>query len=235
MFFTVSNLSKHQRMRKIVSYALSTAFLAAGITACAKSTKGKVTNEWKVVSYVKTESYSDPDQDYSNNSTMNLTETSFTQQNSSVDGSLAVSSTYNGSVNLHELTIKKDGTWSWKRDMTYDYGNGDGNKIVDEQAGTWTFVGKTKGDDFKKNERLLFNILSETRTSSQIDNQAVVNQFSSNETYLAGENILIYTIKESSQKEMLLESVNDVAITMNHGSSSGNSDKQTITMTLKEK
>lgn len=235
MFFTINNLSKHRRMRKIVSYALSAAFLAAGMAACAKSTKGKVTNEWKVVSYVKTESYSDPDQAYSNNSTMNLTETSFTQQNQSVDGGMSVSSDYSGSVNSHEMTVKKDGTWSWKRDMTYDYGNGAGNKIVDEQTGTWTFVGKTKGDEFKKNERLLFNILSETRTSSQLNNQVVVSQFSSNDTYLTGENVLIYTIKESKRKEMELESVNDVSITTNYGSSSGNSDKQTITMILKEK
>lgn len=222
-------------MRKIVSYALSTALLAAGLAACAKSTKGKVSNEWKVVSFVKTESYSDPDQEYSHNSTLNLTETSFTQQNSSVDGGMSVSNTSSGSVNSHEMIIKKDGTWSWKRDMTYDYGNGDGNKIVDEQTGTWTFVGKTKGDDFKKNERLLFNILSETRTSSQIVDQAVVNQFSSNETYLAGENVLIYTIKESSRKEMQLESFNDVAITSDYGSSSGNTNKEMTTITLKEK
>jgi hypothetical protein len=222
-------------MRKIVSYALSTMFLAAGMAACAKSTKGKVANEWKVVSYVKTESYSDPDQNYSNSSAMNLTETSFTQQSTSTNGGMSVNNNYSGSVNEHELIIKKDGTWSWKRDMTYDYGNGDGNKTIDEQTGTWTFVGKTKGDDFKKNERLLFNILSETRTSSQITNQVVVNQFASNKTYLAGENVLIYTIKESKRKEMELESVNDVAITSDYGSSSGNTDKEMTTMTLKEK
>jgi hypothetical protein len=222
-------------MRRIVSYTLSTVFLAAGLAACAKSTKGKVANEWKVVSYVRSESYSDPDQDYSNSLTMNLTETSFTQKSMNTNGGLSVNSVYSGSVNAHEMTIKKDGTWSWKRDMTYDYGNGDGNKIVDEQTGTWTFVGKTKGDDFKKNERLLFNILSETRTSSQITNQVVVNQFSSNETYLTGENVLIYTIKESRKKEMELEWVNDVSITTDYGSSSGNTDKESVTMTLKEK
>lgn len=222
-------------MRKFVSYALSTVFLAAGMAACAKSTKGKVTNEWKVVSYVKTESYSDPDLDYSNSMTKNLTETSFTQQSVSTDDGVSVNSNSSGSVNAHEMTIKKDGTWSWKRDMTYDYGNGNGNNIVDEQTGTWTFVGKTKGDDFKKNERLLFNILSETRTSSQINNQVVVSQFSSNETYLTGENVLIYTIKESKQKEMELEWVNDVAITTDYGSSSGNVKKESVTMTLKEK
>lgn len=222
-------------MRKFVSYALSTVFLAAGMAACAKSTKGKVTNEWKVVSYVRAESYSDPDLDYSNSMTTSLTETSFTQQSTSTNGGLSVNSNNNGSVNAHEMIIKKDGTWSWKRDMTYDYGNGSGNNIVDEQTGTWTFVGKTKGDDFKKNERMLFNILSETRTSSQINNQVVVNQFSSNETYLTGENVLIYTIKESKQKEMELEWVNDLAITTDYGSSSGNVKKESVTMTLKEK
>lgn len=222
-------------MRKIFSYALSTVFVAAGMAACAKSTKGKVSNEWKVVSYQKTESYIDNSLDYSNSSTMNLQETSFTQKSESTDDGMTVSSNYSGSVNAHELTIKKDGTWTWKRDLTYDYGSGSASRIVDEYTGTWTFVGKSKGDEFKKNERLLFNILTEQRTSSQISNQVVVSQFSSNQTWLAGENIEIYTIRESKKDELQLELVNDVTVTFHQGSSTGNADKESVTMTLKEK
>ena len=45
-------------MKKIINYSLSLAFLAFGMASCAKSNKGKVTNEWKIVSYLKNDSFS---------------------------------------------------------------------------------------------------------------------------------------------------------------------------------
>ncbi len=163
-------------MRKIVSYALSVAFLAAGLISCAKSTKGKVTNEWKVVSYLKTESNTNQQSAFSHTSTLNMTENSLTMQHVSVDDGMTVTSNYTGTVNAFHLTISKDGTWSSNEDLTYDLGNGDEQRNVNEKSGTWSFVGKTKGDDFKKNERILFNVLTHKLTANQIHNQTVVNQ-----------------------------------------------------------
>ena len=220
-------------MRKIVSYALSVAFLAAGLISCAKSTKGKVTNEWKVVSYLKTESNANQQSAFSHTSTLNMTENSLTMQHVSVDDGMTVTSNYTGTVNAFHLIISKDGTWSSNQDLTYDLGNGDEQRNVNEKSGTWSFVGKTKGDDFKKNERILFNVLTHKLTANQIHNQTVVNQISTLETFLTGENTEIYTIKESKKKEMEMELVNEVNITSGNGET--NTDKLTVNMALKEK
>ncbi len=222
-------------MKKIINYVLSLAFLAFAMASCAKSTKGKVTNEWKIVSYLENDSFSNQG-GQSGSTITNMTETTYTQEFTNSNGGNTVVNSNSGTVNTHELILKKDGTWSLNKDLTQDNGNGYSNKSIYEQTGTWTFVGKTKGDDFKKNERLLFNVLSAKRTSIGMNNQVVFSQFASNDTYLTGELVLIYTIKESSQKEMELELVNDVAITGDYGSNPGtNTDKLSVSMTLKQK
>ncbi|MGV3612536.1 MAG: hypothetical protein ACO1N0_16375 [Fluviicola sp.] len=225
-------------MKKIINYSLSLAFLALGMASCAKSNKGKVTNEWKIVSYLKNDSFSNQGSQSGSNM-MNMTETTFTQHLlSSFNGTVMAEDSHSGIVNSHELILKKDGTWSLIEDLTHDYDSNvnSNTRQVFEQTGTWTFVGKTKGDDFKKNERLLFNVLTEKKTSTYTDNDVVVSQYSMNHTYLTGENVLIYTIKESKKKEMELELVNDVAVTSNYGSNPGtNTDKLSINMTLKQK
>ena len=221
-------------MQKNVSYALSLALLVVGMASCAKSTKGKVTNEWKVVSYSENDSFSNAG-GQSGATITTMTETTYTQDFTSSNGGMTSSNSSSGTVNAHELILKKDGTWSLIEDLTNNQGNGSSRNVT-EQTGTWAFVGKTKGDDFKKNERLLFNILTKKRTSAYTVTQIVVNQFSENDTYLTGENVLIYTIKESGKKEMELELVNDVAVTGDYGSNPGtNTDKLTISMTLKQK
>jgi hypothetical protein len=167
----------------------------------------------------------------------NMTETAYTKQFSTSFNGVAIVDESSGIVNVHELILKKDGTWALNRDFTEQYENGASSKVVFEQTGTWTFVGKTKGDDFKKNERLLFNVLTEKKNSVYTNNdQVVVSQFTSNDTYLTGELVLIYTIKESKNKELELELVNDVAVTGDYGSNPGtNTDKLSVSMTLKQK
>lgn len=223
-------------MKKIISYSFSLALLAVVMTSCAKSTKGKVTNEWKVVSYLENDSFSNQG-GQSGSTITNMTETAYTKQFSTSFNGVAIVDESSGIVNVHELILKKDGTWVLNRDFTEQYENGASSKVVFEQTGTWTFVGKTKGDDFKKNERLLFNVLTEKKNSVYTnDEQVVVSQFTSNDTYLTGELVLIYTIKESKNKELELELVNDVAVTGDYGSNPGtNTDKLSVSMTLKQK
>ena len=223
-------------MKKIISYSFSLALLAVVMTSCAKSTKGKVTNEWKVVSYLENDSFTNQG-GQSGSTITNMTETTYTKQFSTSFNGVAIVDENSGIVNLHELLLKKDGTWALNRDFTEHYENGASSKVVFEQTGTWTFVGKTKGDDFKKNERLLFNVLTEKKNSVYTnDEQVVVSQFTSNDTYLTGELVLIYTIKESKNKELELELVNDVAVTGDYGSNPGtNTDKLSVSMTLKQK
>jgi hypothetical protein len=220
-------------MNKITSYTLSISLLAVGMSmaSCAKSTKRKVANEWKVASYLKTESNSNGGGG-SNESKLTMTETSFTSDNTSTSNGNTTSSHSEGTVNSHVIEIKKDGTWIWTQDASYTGNNNNSARTVTEQSGTWSFVGKTKGDDFKKNERILLNILTKKVTSSQISNQVVVSESTTNETFLTGENVQIYTINESKNKEMELEFTEDIASTSGN---SVNTTKTSINMTLKQK
>jgi hypothetical protein len=188
-------------MKRISYYSLSITFLAVGLASCGKTTTGKMTNEWRVTSYQeKTELVNTSGDMAMSTVSSNGSDVSNEETN---DPSTGPSTTQfqAGTVNAFEYTIKKDGTWSMIKDFTYEYPNGTDNR-KQVKSGTWSFIGKTKGDDFKKNERILFNVLSETETVIQTSNQVVViNQVSSN-TYLTGENILIYTISESKKDQL---------------------------------
>lgn len=225
-------LTKYHNMRKITVCILTLVFLAVGAVSCAKSNKNKVTNEWKVVSYEKTDDYTGS-QGSTNSTKMSMNESSFTLRNVAMtNGVVDMDHTSGGSVNSHELSVKKDGTWSWIQDITYVYDNGSSRKLVKE-TGTWSFVRKTKGDDFKKNERILFNVSTENVFTNQISGQVVVSENSTNKTFLTGENIRIYTITESKRKELQLELDSKVVAEVDSGGE--NTDNERVKITLKEK
>jgi hypothetical protein len=215
-------------MKKITIYMLNLAFFVLGVTSCAKSTKGKVTNEWEVVSYEKTDDYtSGQGSTYSTKISMN--ESSFTVRNVAMtNGVVDLDHTSGGSVNSHVLNMKKEGTWSLTQDITYVYDNSGTRKLL-EETGTWSFVSRTKGDDFKKNERILFNVLTEKVLTNEISGQVVVSENSTNKTFLTGENIRIYTITESKRKELQLEQDSNVA------NDEGYSENGDVKIILKEK
>ncbi|MNU99985.1 hypothetical protein D3C71_901380 [compost metagenome] len=102
-----------------------------------------------------------------------------------------------------------------------------------EESGTWSFVGKTKGDDFKKNERVLFNVLNKKVSVTVVEDNAVVSDDSNNTTFLAGENMQIYTIKASKKKELELELESNVVSEPSSGG--GSKDEGTLNITLEEK
>lgn len=183
---------------------------AISITSCGKTTKGKITNEWRVVAYYV---------DVINGDT--------------VSGS----STGDGVDTPNRLTIDKDGTFTWTRGET-THGVVFGGSVYQThkesmtQSGTWSFVGRTRGDDFKKNERLLFTILSESKISSQTGggNNPVFpdTTISSTQTYLTGEKVMIYTVVKSTKDELRLESESS-----HTSSSNGTTSSQKIKVLLK--
>lgn len=210
-------------MNRISIYALSMALTAFGAVSCGKTTKGKMANEWKVMSFEQTRTgvfsnYEDIEKTVMDES--RFTRELIHKQNNTAE----VTHSNPGTVNNHELTIKKDGTWTWVRDLTYD----DANTTIIEQTGTWGFVGKTKRDDFKKNERVVFNVLAQKTTVIYLSGQE-----SSNETYLTGENVLIYTVTASKKKELSLEM--DFTHTINNNVNPATTDKIFQKITLKEK
>lgn len=172
-------------MKKIIYYT-TIAFTAAFIASCGKTTKGKITNEWRVVSYSE----------------------------ATVDGDTAYTLTAADAPSTpNNLTIDKDGTWTWKNGYTasgYIFGGSVyiTNKTSTTRTGTWSFIKKTKGDDFKRNERVMFNILSESTVKSQTSTSPMFpdTTVTTSQTYLTGEKLMIYTVTKSTKKELKLES-----------------------------
>ena len=210
------------------------AFLVFGLASCGKSNTAKIANNWGVVSSEQEHTYIDNEggEYYSKVSFTETTISIFSEQKPA--GGPTTTSQSLGNVSENILNIKKDGTWTWNQEWSYN--NEQGGMLVYSnlktvQSGTWNFAAKTKGDDFKKNERIVFNILSKTTTSSQIQNQELVNNNTSTTTFLAGENMLIYTITKSKNKELQLEFEKD-----SHYTDNGEVSNTTITqkMSLKE-
>lgn len=217
-------------MKKAIIYTLSVLFLAAGISACGKTTKGKLVNDWKVTSYLEELEFVSTNGDKGTN-TVSMTESSVTT--SSVHTPVSgPGSTYSqtGLVKLHEWTIKKDGTWSSVQEIEFQNGNSTYNNKI-EQSGTWSFPRKTKGDEFEKNERVHFNILQSKTLETNSGQSALIN--SSEETYLTGEKVLVYTIKESKKDALEMELANDYMLTQTSGNNNSTSLIRKITLSGK--
>ncbi|MGV3612537.1 MAG: hypothetical protein ACO1N0_16380 [Fluviicola sp.] len=191
-------------MKKASIYILSTLFLAAGISACGKTTKGKMSNEWKVTSMESKETYENSTGDKFV-STFSTTESTVTEVDEDYPAFGAPSTeTKTGVMNTNEFIINKDGTWSWLIDATYPTADGTHQEIV-EETGTWSFLDRTKGDDFKKNERVLFNVLTAHLRDIVIENGVVVDDYTDDLVYTTGKSTMIYTVITSKKDQLELE------------------------------
>lgn len=221
-------------MKKVIFSILSISLLAGGISSCAKSSKGKMSNDWKIDNYeVKTvETENNGDKTITTTSMSGSTVTMKTEDAPASGPSTTTTQT--GVLNDGTYTIKKDGTWTMGTTFTFTSTPSTGVTIVSKytnmQSGTWAFVGKNKEEDFKKNERVLFNTLSSSSTTSSvttIGGSSSTTNSSSSDTYLSGENTMIYTVTESKSKELKLSS------DANHSSTSGsNTNNVTSTATI---
>lgn len=190
-------------MKRTLFYALSMAFLTVGLVSCAKTSKGKMVNEWKVSSQNESSTSVQFDGDKTVE-TVSYSENAVTRTTVYTPAiGLQMETVQTGIVNTNELEIGKDGTWTWTK--TILYGSGTSTELsTDIQSGTWSFIGTTKGDEFKKNERVLFNILSIKSTTIET-NQGTITNSSGSDTYLTGEKTMIFTIKESKKDELQME------------------------------
>lgn len=224
-------------MKKQTIYGLSLIFLAVGLNSCGKTTKRKVTNDWKIVS-LEDEGEMDSNNDSYSKTTMTESSVSIynTYSFSGPDSIETFIEDLTGLVKTNNLSIKKDGTWQWNQELFYENIAGPNSQnatLKKDLSGTWSFMGKTKGNDFKKNERLVFNVLSSYNSDYQIDGQTVVNDYSEQATYLTGQNTMTFTVKESTGKELQLEM--ESASNFSYSWSSGvNTQRRTLKMTLKE-
>ena len=125
----------------------------------------------------------------------------------------AVTSTENGTVAAATWNIEKDGTWTRIIDMTFTVTEPTysfSNQNVTTESGTWSFVGKNKTADLKKNERVVMSTLS---SSSTVNSTYTVGGVSSTDTstdtqtYSEGEYAETFLIVESKSKELSLSQV----------------------------
>ena len=170
---------------------LAALFLTVGFASCTKSTKGKMANDWKVVSMTSESSSTD----FDGNKNVSVT--------TATDGSITTT-LGSAMINKNEFTIEKDGAWKWIQDLSYSTDSGV-VRTTNERSGTWSFIGKNKGDEFKKNERVLFNVLKVNYSIVHKNQGTIIDQQNASSENLQGDVTLIYTIKESKKDELQLE------------------------------
>jgi carbohydrate-selective porin OprB len=232
-------------MKKVFILGLSAVVLAGGVISCGKTTKGKMANEWTVSAYDLNDvtTYSDGDKSTSTQvlagNALNSTEVY------APNGGSASTSTSTMTVNEWSYTIDKDGTWSSVSNTTstgldstfnittfeYDTYVVTENEVTN-MSGVYNFVGKSKTEEFKKNERVLFNTLASTSVSTRTEGGDAAVVTTDEVTLIAGDYITVYTVVESKGKELSLEVLSDVSNTYTGGTYNSES---TTSMTLTQK
>lgn len=217
-------------MKKLMNYGALFLLGGAFLTSCGKTTKGKLSGEWRLDSWTM-ETTTNNDGDVTSElreisgGTITVTETD-------EDNEQTVS---NGTVNTSSWTITKEGTWN--RDLSYTITTVEEDEQTFGQltsvtttttvttttinsSGSWNFLGGVE-DDYKKNERVSFMTLSEVKTTEmETTSETVTTDGNGNSTtttndipdsestteteYANGENAEIFLVVENKRKELQL-------------------------------
>lgn len=208
-------------MKRIILFVALTTLFAGTIASCGKSTKGKMDGEWNVDSYKATSTSASGSN--SSSSILTIEGTSITY----ISTTNSVTTTENGTVDIAEWNINKDGTWD--RELAFTIiSNGVTRKTVLVSSGNWAF--QSKIGEYKKNERVAFSVLSESTTvTSTIGSSSIIESESA--TYLDGENNEVFVITESKKKELAMELKK--SSTYSNGSVSSETGEGIIKLSLK--
>ncbi|WP_300663357.1 hypothetical protein [Fluviicola sp.] len=208
-------------MKRLSFYVLSVAFLATGMSSCGKTTRGKMINDWKVASSTSEETFISMNGEDKTVMTETIADNAITQKfvHTFAGGDSSETGSTEGKVNVNSWAIKKDGTWTWNKEVEYVGAGGQGQKGITNQSGTWSFIAKNKEDGFKKNERVLFNVLSYEFTQQSLNNGTVVSTNSTVDTYLTGQSVMIFTVKDSNNKLLEMEMDSDSKYTIQNNNS----------------
>ena len=199
-------------MKRIVIYSLSVLLVAGVAISCKKTSKGKMSNDWNLSEFSSTETETDNDGDVYTE-TITSDGTSITRTTSNTSNGSTSSNTVQGVVNDYSYVINKDGTWEETMDVTFtstNSGTTTTENSVMTSSGTWNFLGKI--EEFKKNERVVFNTLSETMsntTSTTFGGSTLTSSSSETESFANGENSEVMLVVESKRKELQLKTERD--------------------------
>ncbi len=183
-------------MKKIVLFASFVIATSIMVSSCGKSTKGKMENSWTIALEQTTSEGGGVIQE-SKLSGLDLTLTT-------TSGGVPTSST--GIISVATMNILKDGTWEREISATFTEGSGPTEIITiisEKQSGTWDFLGGV--GDFKKNERVIFNTLSETLSQTVTPDGGAATVTVTTDKYLEGESIRVFTITESKAKSLKMQ------------------------------
>jgi len=228
-------------MKRLFILGFSAALLAGGVSSCAKSSKGKMANEWTVSKASMESTSTDSDGDKTVMS-MSIDGSTGTMKSTFTVSGTTTESTQSGAVTEFTYTIEKDGSWSSVSDMAWTREFTGGTTVTTTKttsSGTWSFLSKNKSGEFKKNERVVFNTLSEEsseKVSTTISGTTSNSESSSKETFAEGENSMIYVIVESKGKELQLKAdMNSSESFTSGGTTSTDKEEGTQSMTLVQK
>jgi hypothetical protein len=209
-------------MKRVFILGLGVALVAGGMTSCRKTSKGKMSNEWTVSDYNSESTSTSVSGDvYKTVQVMDGTSLVSTYTTSPNGGSVS-SSESRTRINSWTYTIDKDGTWnSLKNTTRTNLSSNETDNTIKDYSGVWNFIGKSKTEEFKMNERVIFNILdlkiTETYTvgnSAPIVSTDIYTLSNDDDAYI------IYTVVESKGKKLTLESENTSSNTDSYGTSS---------------
>lgn len=226
-------------MKKVLVCALSAIVLTAGVSSCAKTTKGKISEDWNITSIATNSSSTSGGTTSTSSSTTTIAGNAYTKATTGTNGQ---TSTVSGTVTKYNFIIKKDGTYEKNSDYQFVYsmsGTDHTMHVVETEKGTWSFVGTNKTDEFKKNERVVFNTTSFTSNNSDsylFGGSTVTNTSLDTYSFLVGESSTIFTVTESTGKKLVLSSEENSSnsSSVNNGSTSTDSDSGKTTITLEK-
>ncbi len=208
---------------------MSVLALSVSFSSCKKTSKRKISKDWKVSKYEIT--------------TPNVSENIDGESGTRVEtgGNTSVSKSIK--VNEWTWTIDKKGTWEENKNVTYSY-TSSGIKVVEEKtykvSGTWAFLSKNKSGDFKKNERIAFTVLKEddhTKKTSTLNGNPTIEESSYSGEDTGYDVSFVYTVKESKGKSLVLVAEDKESWSNNgdSGSMSGQwNTKEVITLEKKK-
>jgi hypothetical protein len=139
-----------------VIHKLSVVLIAVSVVSCQKTTKRKLANEWNVDFYQE-------EYNFVQSNTINRETYENGQYNYVEISSGEFDTVFKGSVVSNTMTINTDGTWSsFIEYSAYNSNPNNPNPTLkvykNTRSGTWNFAKGRKGDDFKKNELVYFNV-----------------------------------------------------------------------------
>ena len=198
-------------MKKTLILLFVAALGAGTMSSCKKSNTGKLSGEWTVASLSETNTNTSGNPSTTSTTTVSSTDGAAVSIESSSTAANSTTTTMNGTVNTGTWTIEKDGTWSMIMDVTFSGSETGYTWIQSERettTGTWSFVGKDKSAEFKRNDRVIFNTLTSASDYSDsytvTGGSAVTSTSSDSYSWATGENQATYVITESKKKELTL-------------------------------